>query len=207
MQKKYIIFITILLVLSIDQAVKIWVKTHLEYGGELPLLGQDWARLQFVENEGMAFGLSYGGITGKYFLSIFRIVMSGFLTYILYRLWKSNEKTTLLISFSLIVAGAMGNIFDCIFYGQIFSESPDVGGLAQFVPFGQGYAPLLQGKVVDMFYFPIINTILPSWVPIFGGSKIELFRHVFNVADAAISVGVVAYIFRNLRKRTEVSNT
>lgn len=197
MSKKAIIFTTIILLLIIDQWSKIWIKTQLEYGTGFDILGLSWAKIQFVENEGMAFGLSYGGVNGKYVLSIFRIIMAGFLGYILFSLLKANEKKSLLFSFSLIVAGAIGNIIDCIFYGMIFSESHYHGGLAQFVPFGTGYAPLLQGKVVDMLYFPMVDTILPSWLPIWGGERFEFFRPVFNVADSAITTGVASIILFN----------
>lgn len=197
MSKKAIIFTTIILLLIIDQWSKIWIKTQLEYGTGFDIMGLSWAKIQFVENEGMAFGLSYGGVNGKYVLSIFRIIMAGFLGYILYSLLKADEKKSLLFSFSLIVAGAIGNIIDCIFYGMIFSESHYHGGLAQFVPFGTGYAPLLQGKVVDMLYFPMVDTILPSWLPIWGGERFEFFRPVFNVADSAITTGVASIILFN----------
>lgn len=197
MSKKAIIFTTIILLLIIDQWSKIWIKTQLEYGTGFDIMGLSWAKIQFVENEGMAFGLSYGGVNGKYVLSIFRIIMAGFLGYILYSLLKADEKKSLLFSFSLIVAGAIGNIIDCIFYGMIFSESHYHGGLAQFVPFGTGYAPLLQGKVVDMLYFPMVDTILPTWLPIWGGERFEFFRPVFNVADSAITTGVASIILFN----------
>jgi signal peptidase II len=197
--KKVAIISTILLVLLIDQGLKIWVKTHMEYGSGFNLLGQEWARIQFVENEGMAFGLSYGGVVGKYILTVFRVFMACFLSYILYTLWKQNDRTSLLVSFSLIVAGAIGNIIDCIFYGQIFSESSYHGGLAQFVSIGKGYAPWLQGKVVDMLYFPMVDTILPSWVPLWGGERFEFFRPVFNIADSAITVGVISIILFNFK--------
>lgn len=197
MSKKAIIFTTVVLVLIIDQWSKFWIKTNMEYGAGFDILGISWARIQFVENEGMAFGLSYGGVNGKYVLSTFRIIMAGFLGYILYSLWKSGEKKSLLFSFSLIVAGAVGNIIDCIFYGMIFSESHYHGGLAQLVPFGTGYAPLLQGKVVDMLYFPMVDTILPQWLPIWGGERFEFFRPVFNIADSAITTGVASIILFN----------
>ena len=197
MSKKTIIFFTVFAVLIIDQLSKIWIKTNLEYGTGFDILGLNWAKIQFVENEGMAFGISYGGINGKYVLSIFRIIMAGFLGYILYGLYKAGENKSLLFSFSLIVAGAIGNILDCIFYGLIFTESHYHGGLAEFVSFGNGYAPVLQGKVVDMLYFPMVDTILPSWMPIWGGERFEFFRPVFNVADSAITTGVVTIILFN----------
>jgi signal peptidase II len=115
----------------------------------------------------------------------------------LYTLYKSGEKKSLVFSFSLIVAGAIGNILDCIFYGLIFSESHYHGGLAQFVSFGTGYAPIFQGKVVDMLYFPMINTVLPGWVPFWGGERFEFFRPVFNIADSAITVGVISILLFN----------
>jgi signal peptidase II len=195
--KKAFIFLTIISILLIDQILKIWIKTHLQYGEGFNLLGQEWAKIQFVENEGMAFGLSYGGVIGKYILSIFRIIMAVFLSYLLYTLYKTGEKKSLIFSFSLIVAGAIGNILDCIFYGLIFSESHYHGGLAQFVAFGSGYAPVFQGKVVDMLYFPMINTILPNWVPFWGGERFEFFRPVFNIADSAITVGVISILLFN----------
>jgi signal peptidase II len=195
--KKAIILFVILAVIIADQALKIWIKTNMQYGQSFNMLGQEWAKIQFVENEGMAFGLSFGGVTGKYILTIFRIIMIGFLGYLLSTFYKANESNSLLIAFSLIIAGAIGNVIDCVFYGQIFSESFYHGGFASFVPFGTGYAPLLQGKVVDMFYFPMIDTILPEWVPIWGGERFEFFRNIFNIADSAISVGVVLIILFN----------
>jgi signal peptidase II len=197
MNKKILIFSTIILVIVIDQLSKFWVKTSMSYGESFNVLGLDWARIHFVENEGMAFGLSYGGVTGKYILTSFRIVMVAFLAYLLRSLYKDNEKTSLIFAFSLILAGAVGNIIDCIFYGQIFSESFYHGELAKLVPVGTGYGPWLQGKVVDMFYFPMLDTILPSWFPIWGGQRFEFFRNIFNVADSAITVGVFIIILFN----------
>lgn len=198
MSKKTVIFLTIALVLIIDQVSKFWIKTHLSYNENFAMFGIPWARIHFVENEGMAFGLSYGGIKGKYLLSIFRILMAGFLCFLLYSMWKDHEKKSLLFSFSLIVAGAIGNILDCIFYGLIFTESTYHGGeVAQLVPMGQGYAPILQGKVVDMLHFPMFHWNWPSWMPFVGGESFEFFSPIFNVADSAITVGVISIILFN----------
>lgn len=188
-------WLVILAILVIDQALKIYIKTNIEYGYGFDILGLSWAKIHFIENKGMAFGITFGGEIGKYALSIFRIIMVGFLVYLLTRMIKAKESWGLVISFSMIVAGAIGNILDSIFYGLIFSESNYHGGLAHFVPFGTGYAPVLQGSVVDMFYFPLIDTILPTWVPFLGGERFEFFRPVFNVADSAISVGVFFILF------------
>lgn len=194
MSRKQVVFLTIAAVLIIDQLLKIYVKTNIEYGQGFDLLGLSWAKIHFVENEGMAFGLSYGGTTGKYALSIFRILMVGLLTYLLSGLVKEKQSKWLIFSFALIVAGAIGNILDSIFYGLVFSASRFHGGLAEFVDFGTGYAPVLQGKVVDMLYFPMIDTILPAWFPIWGGERFEFFQPVFNIADSAICVGVTCIL-------------
>lgn len=199
----------ILLVLIIDQWVKIYIKTHLSYATGFEIFGLDWARIHFVENEGMAFGITFGdkciGVsrddgtcaglvltpeTGKLILSSFRIVMVGFLMYLIRELYIAKEPLGLLLSFCLILAGAMGNIVDSAFYGIIFSESAYHGSVAELLPDAGGYSSFLHGKVVDMFYFPLIDTILPDWIPLYGGKRFEFFRPVFNVADAAISIGV-----------------
>ena len=193
------VMLTILLVLVLDQILKIWVKTNIHYGDGFHMLGLSWARIHFVENEGMAFGLSFGGVAGKYMLSIFRIIMVGFLFYILRNLLIHKETYGLLISFSLIIAGAMGNILDSMFYGIIFSESFYHGGLAVLFPEGGGYGSFLTGKVVDMLYFPLIDTILPEWIPILGGERFEFFRPVFNIADSAITVGVASILIFHRR--------
>lgn len=179
-----------LLVLIVDQALKIWVKTNMEYGEDFQILGQSWALIHFVENNGMAFGMSLGGSYGKLLLSVFRVIAVGFLIYYLRMLLRSGANMGLMVSFALILAGALGNILDSAFYGLIFSESPYHGGLAEMFPEEGGYASFLHGKVVDMLYFPIINTYLPDWVPFWGGEHFLFFKPVFNIADTAISVGV-----------------
>lgn len=183
--------------MTIDQSFKIWVKTHMEYGEEFRILGLDWALIHFVENNGMAFGLSLGGEYGKLVLSIFRIIAVGFLVYYLNFLLNGGAKRGILISFSLILAGAIGNIIDSAVYGMIFSESTYHGGLAEIFPEAGGYSSFLHGKVVDMFYFPIINGFLPDWLPLWGGKHILFFQPVFNVADASISLGVINMLLFN----------
>ncbi|MCB9047862.1 MAG: lipoprotein signal peptidase [Lewinellaceae bacterium] len=191
MKKSAIVLAVIFLVLFIDQCLKIWVKTHMNYGDEIKIFGLDWALIHFVENNGMAFGISLGGIYGKLALSLFRIVAVGFLIYYLRLLLRSGVSTGLLVSFALILAGALGNILDSAFYGLIFSESPYHGGLAELFPEGGGYSSLLHGKVVDMLYFPIIDTYLPEWVPYWGGTHFMFFKPVFNIADLSITLGVL----------------
>lgn len=180
--------------LFIDQALKIWIKTNMEYGEEFRILGLDWARIHFVENEGMAFGLILPGEYGKLLLSLFRLVAVGALLYYLVLLLRNNASLGLLCSFALILAGALGNIIDSAFYGLIFSNSPIHGGVAVMFPDGGGYAGFLHGKVVDMFYFPIWEGYLPAWVPIWGGEYFQFFRPVFNIADASITVGVISLL-------------
>lgn len=185
----------ILSVLLADQALKIWVKLTFFLGDSIPLFGQghSWAFLQFVENKGMAFGLEFGGDAGKMTLTLFRIVAVIGIGWILWRTIKEKKNTWLTVCLSLVFAGAMGNIFDSAFYGLIFSASTPYD-MAVLFPAEGGYAPLLHGAVVDMFYFPLVHGHYPAWVPFFGGEDFEFFRPVFNIADAAISVGIVMLI-------------
>ena len=182
-------------ILIIDQVVKIWVKTTLRIGEEIPLIG-DWCLLHFVENEGMAFGMSFGGHIGKIMLSLFRLLASAAICYYLVHLIRHNMRTSLLISISLIFVGAVGNLIDSCFYGLIFNES--FYEVATLFPPEGGYAPFLYGKVVDMFYFPLIDSQWPTWMPWLGGQRLVFFNAIFNVADAAITVGVVWLIIDQL---------
>ena len=185
------VLLIILFVLLIDQSLKIWVKTHMEYNESFEIFGLKWAMIYFVENPGMAFGIELGGNYGKLALSLFRIFAVGFLIYYLRHLIRSNIGFGLLTSFSLILAGAVGNIIDSAFYGMIFSESPFHGGLAEMFPEGGGYAGFLHGKVVDMLYFPIIEGRFPDGMPFWGGKQFLFFKPIFNIADLSITLGVI----------------
>ncbi|MCX6220517.1 MAG: lipoprotein signal peptidase [Bacteroidia bacterium] len=183
----------ILLILVVDQILKIYIKTHFMLGEEV-VVAKHWFILHFVENNGMAFGFEFGNNIGKYFLTIFRMAAIGALGWYLSKLWKKEVPFGLVVCFSLILAGATGNLIDSAFYGLIFNESHGV--VATLFPAGGGYTSFLLGKVVDMFYFPLIEGHFPSWFPIWGSQEFIFFRPVFNIADSSISVGIVAiFIF------------
>jgi signal peptidase II len=152
----------------------------------------NWFIIHFTENNGMAFGFEFGGTGGKTFLSIFRIVASLGIGYYLYTLIKKKAHTGMIVCFSLIFAGAVGNIIDSTFYGVIFSD--DSNNLARLFPEEGGYSGFLHGRVVDMLYFPLFNTQLPSWLPVWGGQPFQFFRPIFNIADSSITVGVFLFI-------------
>jgi len=190
LSKKIFVALVIFCVLLIDQSVKVWVKTHMNYGDFIPIFGLHWAQIHFVENEGMAFGWTLGGSYGKLALSLFRIIAVGFLFWFILRLIHEKAPQSLLLSFALIMAGALGNIIDSAFYGLLFSASHYHGGVAELLPQGGGYAGFLHGKVVDMLYFPVYEGFLPSWIPVFGERHITFFKPVFNIADSAITIGV-----------------
>lgn len=192
MKYRHAIFIVCLVIL-IDQIFKVYIKTHFYYGEEINVLGH-WFRLHFIENEGMAFGMKFSQADfGKLLLTLFRLGAVVFGFYLLKRLITKGYGNGVIICGSLILAGALGNLIDSLFYGLIFTES--TFHVAQIVPMGQGYGRFLHGRVVDMFYFPMVNTTLPSWIPIWGGKQFEFFEPVFNFADAAISVGVLTLVF------------
>ena len=186
----------IVAILLIDQAIKIWVKTSMTLHESIRVT--DWFYITFIENMGMAFGMQLGS---KIVLSLFRVVAIGVLGYYIWQQVKRNARTGYIVCLSLVLAGAAGNLVDCMFYGMMFNESSPYY-LSYLVDFGTGYAPFLMGKVVDMFYFPLIETEWPTWMPFVGGQHFVFFSPVFNFADASISVSVVLLL---LFYREEIS--
>ena len=181
---------TALLLLVVDQLLKFWIKTNMFLGQEFKIF--DWFIIHFTENNGMAFGLEFGGDTGKIILSVFRIIVIVWGFSYITTLTKSKLPNGLLIALGLVFGGAIGNIIDGVFYGVLFNDS--YNQIAEFLPAVGGYSTFLMGKVVDMFYFPLINTHFPDWLPFFGGEHFIFFRPVFNIADAGISVGMFVLI-------------
>ena len=181
----------ILIILLIDQTSKYLVKTNMVIGQEIYVLG-GWFRIHFLENNGMAFGMEMGGKTGKTILSLFRITAIGAIIWYLVRLLRTNANTGLVLCVSAIVAGALGNLIDSAFYGMIFGDSWHT--VASLFPDSGGYSSFLHGKVVDMLYFPVIDTAWPSWSPIHAGEEFIFFRPVFNIADSSIFLGVVSIL-------------
>ena len=190
-------FLVVFFILLADQALKFWVKLHMALGQEYKLLG-NWFIIHFTENNGMAFGMEFGGEAGKLALTLFRIVAVLGIGYGVVYLIKKKYHRGLIMNVALIFAGAMGNIIDSTFYGLIFSESTYYNP-AKLLPADGGYAGLFHGRVVDMFYFPIVQGIFPQWFPIWKGEEFIFFRPVFNVADAAISLGVILILIYQKR--------
>ena len=189
----------VLTVLVVDQIIKIWVKTHMTLHEQIEILS--WFRIVFIENNGMAYGMEIGS---KLVLSIFRMAAIGVLIYYIIGQVRKQARWGYLVCLAMITAGAAGNIFDSMFYGLVFDASNEYY-VSGFVPFGTGYAPFLMGKVVDMFYFPLIVTTWPDWVPFVGGAPYVFFSPVFNFADASISVGVVILLLFYRKEIGEIS--
>ena len=189
----------VLAVLLIDQVIKIWVKTHMTLHEQIEIFS--WFKIVFIENNGMAYGMEIGS---KLVLSIFRIVAVGVLGYYIAGQVKKQARWGYIVCLAMVLAGAAGNIFDSMFYGLIFNASSEFY-TSYLVPFGTGYAPFLMGKVVDMFYFPLIVTTWPEWVPIVGGEPYVFFSPIFNFADSSISVGVVLLLLFYRKEIGEIS--
>lgn len=212
-----------IILVVIDQVIKIIVKTNMTIGENFCVIG-NWFKILFIENEGMAFGMKFGGMAGKFVLTLFRLILFGFLCWWITQMVRKgrkvsvpvasggNEKpassvnsgagtrwervpTGVLLGLTLITAGAFGNIIDCLIYGQIFSGSTSY----EVAQFGGSYAPVMFGKVVDMFYFPLIDTTWPEWIPVIGGKAFRFFEPVFNFADSCVTVGALYLIIFQYR--------
>ena len=186
-------------ILVIDQVIKIWVKTHMTLHEQIEIFS--WFKIVFIENNGMAYGMEIGS---KLVLSLFRVVAVSVLGYYIAQQVRKQARYGYLLCLSMVMAGAAGNIFDSMFYGLIFNASSEFY-TSYFVPFGTGYASFLMGKVVDMFYFPLIVTTWPDWVPMFGGQPYVFFSPVFNFADASISVSVVLVLLFYRKEISEIT--
>lgn len=196
------------MVIFLDQALKIWVKLNMPLDDYFPVLELDWFHIHFIENPGMAFGIEWGGAYGKLALSLFRIVAISFIGVMLFRLVRQQASYIVITSIALIFAGAVGNILDSVFYGVFFSASTPLE-VASFMPNGNGYAPMLYGQVVDMFYFPLIDSTFPEWFPIWGGHPLRFFEFIFNIADAAVFIGtaIIFVFYKHFFNQQDPQNT
>lgn len=189
----------VIAILLIDQAIKIWVKTNMTLHESITITS--WWKILFIENNGMAYGMELGS---KLFLSLFRMVAIVFIGYYIHLQVKAKARWGYIVCLAMVIAGAAGNLIDCMFYGMMFCASSDFY-TSYFVPFGTGYAPFLMGKVVDMFYFPLIVTTYPEWMPWVGGDEFIFFSPIFNFADASISVAVAALLLFYRKELSEIS--
>lgn len=192
-KKGLLVSVVIILALLIDQIIKIEVKTGMPLGGQIHIT--DWFYIKFIENNGMAYGMTF---INKPVLSVFRIVLISLLGWYICRQVKTGARTFYIIVLGLVFAGALGNLIDCMFYGLVFSGSSPYF-TSYLVPFGEGYSGFLTGRVVDMFYFPLIVTTWPEWVPVCGGDEFVFFSPIFNFADSCISVGLYFLCFSVVR--------
>ncbi|MDG1709728.1 MAG: lipoprotein signal peptidase [Schleiferiaceae bacterium] len=205
-------FIISICLVFLDQASKLWIKSNLALGESIVLT--EWFQLHFTENPGMAFGIEWGGIIGKYILSSFRVIAILGILWYMFRLAKGGARQFVLISFGVVLAGALGNVLDSLFYGLIFDKGlvynehynqwVMYSGVAKFNTIG--YAPMLLGNVVDMLYFPLWKGVLPSWIPIWGGEYFVFFRPIFNVADSCVTIGVIL-LYLSSRKAENWGNS
>lgn len=194
-----IVVLLVVAILLIDQVIKIEVKTNMRLHEVIDITG--WFKINFIENNGMAYGMTF---FNKLVLSLFRIVAISLIGYYLTKVIRKGARMGYIICLAMVFAGAVGNMIDCMFYGLIFNaSSPEY--MSYFVPFGEGYAPFLMGKVVDMFYFPLIETTWPEWMPVVGGDDYIFFSPVFNFADASISVGVAILLLFYRRELSSIS--
>lgn len=180
----------ILLIVAIDQILKIWIKTNFYLGEDYEIFS--WFHIKFIENNGMAFGLE---LWNKFVLTIGRIIAVALFIWIIVKIKNIKElRLGFFVCIALITAGAAGNIFDCIFYGEIFNN-PNPPQIAEFMPSDGGYSGWFEGRVVDMFYFPLFSFVWPDWIPFVGGDNFEFFQYIFNIADSAICIGVLVLLF------------
>ncbi len=191
--------IVVVSAIIIDQLIKVWVKTNMTLHESIRIF--DWFYISFIENNGMAYGMQIGS---KLVLSLFRVAAISLLVYYLWQQVRKKARIGYIVCLSMVLAGAIGNLVDCMFYGLVFNASSEAY-TSYFVPFGTGYAPFLMGKVVDMFYFPLIVTTWPEWVPFWGGDEFIFFSPVFNYADANISVGVVLLLLFYRKEISQIS--
>ncbi|QTE24145.1 lipoprotein signal peptidase [Polaribacter cellanae] len=192
MSKKTLAILTVLIAIILDQVIKIYVKTHFALNEEIVVF--EWFKIHFTENNGMAMGIEFGGKAGKLFLTFFRIIAVGAIIYWLKGTIKRVVNNAVVVAIALILAGAVGNIIDSVFYGVIFDDSyHKIATLFSDNPYGT----LFHGKVVDMFYFPIWQGVLPDWIPFVGGEMYTFFQYIFNPADAYITIGVILLFLFN----------